>query len=305
MGEVIITKTEYKGWKNCIEISNGIVDLIVTTDVGPRVIRYGFKGKENEFVEFEEHLGLTGGEDYRIYGGHRLWHSPEHPVRTYQPDNTKVGWRKKKYGVVLTQDAEPATLIRKEMEVLLDPEGTQVMLQHKLTNTGMWDVELSAWAISMMAAGGVGVIPLNARETGLLSNGSISLWPYTKMNDKRVHWGDKYILLSQSEKADSAFKIGLPNESGWAAYANHGHLFVLKFNHDIDMEYPDNNCSYETYTNARFMEMESLSPITLLDPGETVIHTENWSLYDNVEKPKNEKDIDEHIVPLLEKQPAV
>lgn len=301
LGEVIITKTEYKGWKNCIEISNGIVDLVATTDIGPRIIRYGFTGKENEFVEFEEHLGLTGGNDYRIYGGHRLWHSPEHPVRTYQPDNTKVGWRKKKYGIVLTQDVEPATMIRKEMEVLLDPDSTSVMVQHKLTNTGMWDVELSAWAISMMAAGGASVIPLNTSETGLLPNGSISLWPYTKMNDKRVHWGEKYVILSQSEKASSSFKIGLPNESGWSAYANHGHLFVLKFEHEAEMEYPDNNCSYETYTNARFLEMESLSPFSLLGPEETVIHTENWALYDNVDKPKNEKDVEADIIPLIAK----
>ena len=301
LGEVTIKKIAYKGWKNCIEISNGIVDLIATTDVGPRIIRYGFAGKENEFVEFEEHLGLIGGDDYRICGGHRLWHSPEHPVRTYQPDNTKVGWRKKKYGIVLTQDVEPATMIRKEMEVLLDPESSRVMVQHKLTNTGMWDVELSAWAISMMAAGGVGVIPLNTRETGLLPNGNISLWPYTKMNDKRVHWGEKYVILTQSERASSAFKIGLPNESGWAAYANHGHLFVLRFEHDAEMEYPDNNCSYETYTNDRFMEMESLSPISLLGPDETVIHTENWSLYDDIDKPKNEKDIEADIIPLIAK----
>ena len=35
MGNVNIVKKEYKGWKNCIDISNGIVDLVATTDVGP------------------------------------------------------------------------------------------------------------------------------------------------------------------------------------------------------------------------------------------------------------------------------
>jgi hypothetical protein len=38
MGEITIRKIEYKGWKNCIEITNGIIDLIATTDVGPRII---------------------------------------------------------------------------------------------------------------------------------------------------------------------------------------------------------------------------------------------------------------------------
>lgn len=63
MGEARVKKAEYKGWKNCIEISNGIIDMIVTTDVGPRIIRFGFVGKENEFVEFPEHVGKTGGDE--------------------------------------------------------------------------------------------------------------------------------------------------------------------------------------------------------------------------------------------------
>ncbi len=301
MGEVTIKKVEYKGWKNCIEISNGIIDLVATTDVGPRIIRFGFVGKENELVEFSEDIGKTGSEEYRFYGGHRLWHGPEDPVRTYQPDNSKVAWRKKKYGIVLTQDTEPQAHIKKEIEISMTPDSARVSVIHRLTNKGFWDVELAPWSISMMAPGGVEVVPLNTRETGLLHNGSISLWSYTRMNDKRVSWGERYITLSQDEKADTAFKIGMPNEAGWAAYANHGHLFVIQHDHEDGYEYPDGNCSYETYTNHRFLEMETLGPVCLLAPDETVEHIETWSIYDNVTRPKNEKDIESSIVPLIGK----
>jgi len=37
-GTVRVEKTEYKGWPNCYRVSNGEVELIVTGDVGPRVI---------------------------------------------------------------------------------------------------------------------------------------------------------------------------------------------------------------------------------------------------------------------------
>jgi hypothetical protein len=301
MSEVTVKKVEYKGWKNCLEISNGIVDLIATTDVGPRIIRFGFNDKENEFCEFPEHAGKTGGEEFRIYGGHRLWHSPEHQVRTYSPDNSKVQWRKKKYGVVLTQTVEPMTQIRKEIEISLTPDTAKVSVLHRLTNEGLWDIELAAWSITMMAPGGTEILPLNTTDTGLLPNGAISLWPYTKPNDKRVNWGENYITLSQDKKATTAFKIGLSNEAGWAAYANNGHLFVKQYEHDEDMEYPDYNSSYETYTNNVFLEMESLSPFVLLGSGETVEHIETLSLYDNVDKPKSEKDIDNKIVSLIGK----
>lgn len=302
MGAVNIKKIEYKGWKNCIEISNGIVDLIATTDVGPRIIRFGFAGKENEFCEVKEQIGTTGGDEWKIYGGHRFWHSPESNPRTYQPDNSRIEWRKKKYGIVLSQPTESWTLLKKEIEISMTPDSSRVSIIHSLTNKGAWDVELSLWALSVMAAGGKEVIPLNTRDSGMLPNGMLSFWPYTKLNDRRVYWGENFITLTQDIKAESPFKIGLPNESGWAAYANHGHLFVKQFEHVEDIEYPDFSASsYETYTCNYMLEMETLSPLVLLGPDETFEHVETWSLYDNVKIPKDEKEINAEIVPLIGK----
>ena len=36
------------GLPNCIKLSNGSVDLIVTTAVGPRILFYGPAGREND-----------------------------------------------------------------------------------------------------------------------------------------------------------------------------------------------------------------------------------------------------------------
>ena len=36
-------KVSYGGWPNCVRLNNGKVELIITTDVGPRVIRFGFR----------------------------------------------------------------------------------------------------------------------------------------------------------------------------------------------------------------------------------------------------------------------
>lgn len=297
-----ISKMDYKGWKNSISVTNGIVDLVATTDVGPRIIRFGFAGKENELCEVAEQVGTTGGDQWKIYGGHRLWHSPENDPRTLQPDNTKIAWRKKKNGIVLDQPAEPWTNIKKEMEIVMSPDSASVTVIHRQTNQGAWEIELSVWAITVMAAGGREIIPINTRDTGLLPNRMLSLWPYAKMNDKRVTWGEKYIFLNQDTKADGPFKIGMPNESGWAAYANHGRLFVKQYEHIDGVDYPDYSASsYETYTNSFMLEMETLSPLVLLGPGETVEHTETWTLYDNVKVPKSEKEVEQIVLPLIGK----
>ena len=54
---------EHKGWQNLYRLSNDLVNLIVTTNVGPRIIRFGFVQEENEFKEYEEMVGRTGGSE--------------------------------------------------------------------------------------------------------------------------------------------------------------------------------------------------------------------------------------------------
>src|SRR5438552_17222098 len=87
---VKIEKTQYRGWPNCYRISNGEVDLIVTTDVGPRIIRYGFSGGPNLFKEFDDQIGKSGESTWQARGGHRIWIAPEDPVLSYALENSPV-----------------------------------------------------------------------------------------------------------------------------------------------------------------------------------------------------------------------
>ena len=78
---VKVEKTEYKGWQNCYRVSNGEIELIVTGDVGPRIIRFGFVGRA-EFVQgVPEQLGRSGEEKFQLRGGDRVWKAPEDPSR--------------------------------------------------------------------------------------------------------------------------------------------------------------------------------------------------------------------------------
>src|SRR6516164_5989302 len=54
---VSVEKVAYKGWQNCYRVSNGTVEVIVTGDVGPRIIRYAFIGGQNLFKEYADQLG--------------------------------------------------------------------------------------------------------------------------------------------------------------------------------------------------------------------------------------------------------
>ncbi|MBI5675821.1 MAG: hypothetical protein HZC48_08375 [Nitrospirae bacterium] len=293
MSGIKVQKISYGGWENSLHITNGIVDLIVTTDVGPRIIRYGFIDRENVMCDVESMLGLTGGDEWRIYGGHRLWHSPESKTRTYEPDNKSVAWEVIPEGIKTIQDVEVLSKMKKEMEISLEPGSSRVRIIHRITNKGVWPFELSVWSISAMAAGGKEVIPQSRQDTGLLPDRLISLWPYTSLSDSRVRWGDKYIILQQDPALKHPFKIGLSNKEGWAAYFNHNQLFIKRYKHEMHAPYPDFGVSYETYTNDFMLEMETLSPLTLLKPDDCIEHIEEWELFDNIPMPSdNEGEIE-------------
>ncbi|MDE4541634.1 hypothetical protein [Thermoanaerobacterium sp. R66] len=291
---VTIKKVSFSGWNNCIEVSNGVVDFIATTEIGPRIMRFGFVGQENEFSINAEDTGKKGEDIWRNYGGHRLWHSPEAMPRTYTLDNFPIKYEEIENGIKLIQEPKDYAYIQKEIEVTLEPDKPVVNVKHTLTNKGAWAVELSPWAISVMATGGLQVVEQPMKDTGLLPNRALVLWPYSHMKDHRIHFGDKYIIFEQDPNKKEPFKFGIQNEKGWAAYFNHGHLFIKKFKHDENAVYPDYNASYETYTTDWMMEMESLGPMVKLEPGDSTIHTEEWLLYDNVKRPSiNEDEIEE------------
>ena len=291
-----IRKIAYKGWENCIELSNGIVSLIITTDVGPRIMHYGFVNDRNEFNIWENQLGQTGGDEWKCYGGTRLWHGPEIGQRCYEPDNDPVSWDAVENGVLLKQNEEPVSHIAKEMSVSLNPDKSEVDLRFKLTNSGMWNVELCIWILSLLEGGGLEIIPrkkyiADIPPNGILPNGAIAYWPYTNMGDSRLRISDEYILLQHDRSIKQSFKIGLPVEDGWAAYINDGHMFVKQYTHIRNAIYPDYCSSFETYLNDSYTEMETLSPMRVLAPGESIEHFETWKLFDGIRMPDTEADI--------------
>ncbi len=299
-------RMHYKGWNNCFRLSNGQIELLVTGDVGPRILRFGFSGEHNEFCEFEEYLGLTGGDEWRIYGGHRLWHAPEIFPRTYYPDNAPISVEQHGSVVHVDQPTEPTTGIHKSMEITLSPDRAHVQIIHRLCNEGHWEVRLAPWALSVMAPGGVGIFPHPPKGThgeSLLPSGSLVLWAYTDMSDPRFTWGDRYILLRQDATRPDPLKIGMTGTAGWAAYANRDHLFVKTYPPRTAATYPDMGSAVETFTNNRMLEVETLGPLVELAPGAAVEHTEQWYLFRAVPMPSSDADVIAHILPLVQTLP--
>lgn len=53
-------------WKKVFKIYNDTVQLLVLTEVGPRILFFGFLGEENKFHEISEYAGKRGDQTFRV-----------------------------------------------------------------------------------------------------------------------------------------------------------------------------------------------------------------------------------------------
>ena len=276
-------KVSFNGWENCIRLSNGEVELIATTDVGPRIMRYGYIDGQNFFWENPEDLGKTGGDAWRIYGGSRLWHAPELPDRTYWPDNGPVDFKWDGATLSLIQAVEGSTGIQKSLHITLAADGTSVEIVHRSVNTNLWEVELAPWVLTVMNQGGRMIVPqeeYRPHPDYLAPARPLVLWHFTNMADARWTWGERYIQLRQEPGNADKEKIGLGVSEGWAAYTLNGEVFVKRFPHDAGATYTDLGCNFETFTNESMLEIETLGPLTKLPShGGSIDHVETWHLF--------------------------
>lgn len=303
-------KVEYKGWKNNWRLSNGDVEIIITGDVGPRIISYRLTGGKTVFKEYADQLGKSGEKDWQIRGGHRLWIAPEDLTRTYEPDNSPVTAEEANGRLRVFATAKSNYGVKKEMEISLAKKGSRVHVLHRLRNEGDKPVELAPWALSVMAPGGIEIIPLppkkphpgaptNAKSPkDFAPNQQIVMWPFFDFKDPRWEFGTKYITLRQDAKRGPT-KIGLAHQLDWVGYLNNGTLFVKHVPFKEGKTYPDNGCNFETFTNEDMLEIESLGPLVKLGPKEEVEHVEEWELFADVGAVTDEASIDKNVLAKL------
>ena len=300
---VKIEKTEYKGWPNCYRLTNGEVELIVTTDVGPRVIRYGFVGGQNLFKEYAEQMGKTGEKDWQGRGGHRIWMAPEDVVLTYPADNFPVKFEVAGDSITLTAPVEKLTGLEKTIIVKLAPKGSAVQVTHRIKNTLAQAREIAPWALTQMAPGGyalTGFPPRGTHPEMLAPTNPLVMWAFTDFSDKRWVFTKKYLVLKQDAKATAPQKTGHFNPNTWGAYVLGTDMFLKKVTADPKKHYTDMGCSYETFSNADMLELETLGPLVNLKQGASTEHVEHWTLHKNIKIASFTDDVlDKTLLPLL------
>jgi len=165
-----------------------------------------------------------------------------------------------------------------------------VEIVHQIRNAGDKPYALAPWALTMMAQGGWGIHGFPPRGTHpevLPPSNPLVMWAFTHLNDPRWTLGRKYLVLRQDPANSLPQKLGAYNRHTWGGYLLHSEFFLKRYEATAEpAAYPDYGCTFEMFTNADFLELETLGPMATLAPGESVSHTERWSVHRPVRIPE-------------------
>lgn len=272
---------DFYGYPTLI-LENALIHLEFLAQAGPRLVRLTVPGIEkNLLAETPELKFDTSFGTFCLYGGHRLWLSPEIMDRTVQPDNDGLQVEEVYGGARLVGPVNAHTHVQKTVEITLRPDRPGLKLVHRLANQGVWPVEAAPWAITQLQLGGNAILPQSMDPVdayGLLPNRTLVMWPYSRWTDPRLQFQDQYIVIKGAAD-DKPFKLGYFNRAGWLGYQRDDISFIKRFTPRPGLPHSDFNCNTEVYVYDRFIELETLGPLQWIEPGKSVEHVEEWELY--------------------------
>jgi hypothetical protein len=187
------------------------------------------------------------------------------------------------------------------MDVSLSEDGSTVTFIHRLRNGAPNTRKLSPWAITAFAPGGVGFLPFKLDKDNPTPKSSLvfSAWDYTDLADARIQWTSRCLLVHQNVKVSRWLKVALNSSLGVMAYLRSTDLLIKKYPVFPGESYPDNGSTGECWTNDVYLELESLAPVQMTEPGQCAEFTENWTLVKIPSVTKESEALVEQVLPLM------
>jgi hypothetical protein len=271
-----IAATERLG--NCLWLSDGKTELAASLEYGLRLVHLSCRGMENLF--FEENgpqPGLSTPEGWSVHAGQRLWLAPESNW-DYYPDNDPISYELLEDGVVLRQHEDPRLHAKKSACVRFLPDGG-IRTEYTIVNTADAPLTCALWVIRATAPGGQVRVPFDCEsgtdELDFKPGRSVMLWSSTSLGDERLQFSADSLTATQKPR-DEYLKLGFFGRKGLAVLENRGQRLTIHHPAERGAVYADGGCNFELFLCRQMMEVETLSPLVTLQPGESATHGETW-----------------------------
>jgi len=231
-----VKKTDYKGWKDCFELSNSLVRLVVVPDIGGRIMEYSHNG-HNVIWQNPHELGVTAksdvGKKWHNYGGYKAWNAPQ--LRWRSPDNDNfydyapahceiIGPTEGDDSVGVRITCAPVDHLGFQFtrEVRLSGSSSHVRIIETMRNVGSKPIEWAVWEVTQVNAPCSIAFPV--AEKSKFPLGWALMGPELDDKGHVTRTGNIAVL----EYADVIDKIGTDSPDGWMAYFDESLAYIKR-----------------------------------------------------------------------------
>ena len=294
--DVKVKPLNYKGWADSVEISNGMVKLVVVPMIG-RIMHYGFTDDENIIWTNPEFYGQVLADDkprtnkkgrpvWTNFGGDKVWPNQQSEFErvngySWPPDHWFDGAKHKveflEDGVIITSPISDYNGARSVREIRMSESGTRIRILQRIEKLKVSRVEplrYTIWNVTQIVPPEQILFLLNPDshlKMGYYAFGgkkSTAVKNFTVIDDIGVFLPD----------ATECQKVGADSDRWLAAIV--GNIVIAEFfRREVNQTYPDHGLSAEVYTCTDYTELELLSPWVYLKVGEVLEHDIAWELH--------------------------
>ncbi len=285
--QVNVSVIEYKGWKEAVEIDNQNLRLVIVPSIG-RIMFFGFTNGENLLWNNEKFLGqnveytneMLKKSFWANYGGDKVWtvaqdDFPKTINRGWPPDETFDGgnfeYELLENGIRMISEVSQYSNTRLVREITTAPKENKFHIGQTVICEGENSVvPATIWNVSQVLPPEKFVVDhnKNSKFKGGIKYFLDEFEPTIELIDNK--------MIIENVK-DDTLKIGTDSKRFLSAVWK-DKIFTQSF-HYIDGEtYPDEGCPVEVFISTKFVEMELLSHLQLLQKGEKLAFDIEWTL---------------------------
>jgi hypothetical protein len=292
---VVIVRTNYHGWTNCIVMRSGGAEAVIVPAIG-RILQFGFAGEEGVFWEnpaLEGQLHPSRAATWLNFGGDKSWPAPEaewpKPNGGWLPpaafDSTPVDAQVERDQVILTSPVDPDYGIRVVRRIYFGRAAGQLTVSTRYEKISGEPRKVAIWTITQLREP-VGVfsrvpLPLPGSARPDFDNGFRLLSKSAPPDLKIVRDpAGAHGTLSLTRNPAAPYKIGMRSTS--LLWAGERTMLKIDMHQRGEGEFPDGGSSAEIYTNPdplRYVELELLGQLSTLKPGAVIESANTYTLF--------------------------
>ncbi len=285
--QVNVSIIEYEGWEDAVEIDNQNLRMVIVPAIG-RIMFFGFTEGENLLWNNPKFLGqnikyteeMLKKSFWANYGGDKVWtveqdDFPKTIQRGWPPDETFDGesfeYELLENGMRITSDVSPYSNTRLVREITTGPKDNKFHIAQTVICEGENSVvPATIWNVSQVLPPEKFVVDHN-KESKFKNGIKFFLDEF----DPTMELIDNKMIIDNVK--NDTLKIGTDSKRFLSAVWQ-DKIFTQSFHYLEGGTYPDGGCPVEVFISTKFVEMELLSHLKLLEKGEKLEFDIEWTL---------------------------